>query len=325
MRVMVTGGAGYVGRVAVEVLVAEGHDVVVLDNFSKGHASSLDSDMQAFSVDLRDADAVNKAVQDSRPDSIMHFGAVTVVPESVRLPGLYYAVNTGGTNNLLLAAVEHGVERFVFSSTAAAYGTPLTSTISEDSPTLPISPYGWSKLMAERIVQDFAHAYGLKYAIFRYFNVAGATEANGEDHTPETHLVPSAIFAAMGRRDPLSVFGRDYPTPDGTAIRDYVHVSDLARAHVLALTSVERSNEIFNLGGGTGVSVQEIIDAVGRESGTPVPVVDGPRREGDPPVLVADISRAATLLGWTPRESDVQTIVASAWTWHENHPRGYRD
>ncbi len=324
MRVLVTGGAGYAGRIAVELLMDDGHDVVVLDNFSKGHASSLGTDIQAFSVDLRDAAAVSKAIQDSRPEAIMHFGAVTVVPESMKMPGLYYDVNTGGTNHLLQAAVEFGVERFIFSSTAAVYGTPETALIAESSPTQPISPYGWSKLMAEQILQDFARAYGLRYAIFRYFNVAGATEANGENHTPETHLIPSAIFAAMGRRDPLTIFGRDYATPDGTAVRDYVHVADLARAHITALVTIEQSNEILNLGGGSGISVQEIVDAVERVSGKEVPVFDGPRREGDPPELVADINRAESLLGWTPRESAIDTIVASAWRWHERHPDGYR-
>lgn len=323
MRVLVTGGAGYAGRIAVELLMDDGHDVVVLDNFSKGHTASLGPDIQAFAVDLRDSAAVRKTIQDSRPGAIMHFGAVTVVPESMKMPGLYYDVNSAGTNHLLQAAVEYGVERFIFSSTAAVYGTPETSLISESSPTRPISPYGWSKLMAEQMVHDFSHAYGLRYAIFRYFNVAGATEFNGEDHTPETHLVPSAIFAAMGRRDPLTIFGRDYATPDGTAVRDYVHVADLARAHITALVTIDQSNEVFNLGGGSGNSVQEIVDAVQRVSGRSVPVVDGPRRDGDPPELVADISRAESLLGWTPRDSAIDTIVATAWQWHERYPDGY--
>ncbi len=323
MRVLVTGGAGYVGRIAVELLLNDGHDVVVLDNFSKGHPEAIPADMQAFAVDLRDSESTAKAVRDSRPDAIMHFGAVTIVPESVRQPGLYYAVNAGGTNHLLMAAVEAGVERFIFSSTAAVYGTPESPLISEDSRLQPISPYGSSKLMAETMVRDFATAYGLKYALFRYFNVAGATVENGEDHNPETHLIPSAIFAAMGRREPLTIFGRDYDTPDGTAVRDYVHVVDLARAHITALASLDQSEAVFNLGGGQGVSVAQIVEAIERVTGHSVPVLDGPRREGDPPVLVADIRRAANALHWSPRNSDLDTIIQSAWAWHERHPNGY--
>ncbi|MBX3069723.1 MAG: UDP-glucose 4-epimerase GalE [Thermomicrobiales bacterium] len=323
MRVLVTGGAGYVGRIAVELLLDDGHDVVVLDNFSKGHAAAIPAELQALTVDLRNAGGVTKAVLDSRPDAIIHFGAVTIVPESVRSPGLYYAVNTAGTNNLLSAAIDANVERFILSSTAAVYGTPDDPLVSENAPLRPISPYGSSKLMAETILRDFSAAYGLKYAVFRYFNVAGATSQNGEDHTPETHLIPSAIFAAMGRREPLTLFGRSYATPDGTAIRDYVHVVDLARAHMMALTSLEQSGEVFNLGAGEGVSVAQIIDAIERITGHAVPAVDGPPRAGDPPVLVADISRARNVLRWSPRQSDLDSIISSAWDWHERHPNGY--
>jgi UDP-glucose 4-epimerase len=323
MRVLVTGGAGYVGRIAVELLLDDGHDVVVLDNFSKGHAAAIPAELQALTVDLRDAGGVTKAVLDSRPDAIIHFGAVTIVPESVRSPGLYYAVNTAGTNNLLSAAIDANVERFILSSTAAVYGTPDDPLVSENAPLRPISPYGSSKLMAETILRDFSAAYGLKYAIFRYFNVAGATSQNGEDHTPETHLIPSAIFAAMGRREPLTLFGRSYATPDGTAIRDYVHVVDLARAHMMALTSLEQSGEVFNLGAGEGVSVAQIIEAIERITGHSVPVIDGPPRAGDPPMLVADISRARNVLRWSPRQSDLDSIISSAWDWHERHPNGY--
>ncbi len=323
MRVIVTGGAGYVGRVAVELLHHEGHDVVVFDNFYTGHRSSFGSDIEVIEMDLRDAEGVERAVGRAKADAIMHFAAVTIVPESVRNPGLYYAVNAAGTNHLLMAAVANGIERFVLSSTAAVYGTPETSLVREDAPLLPISPYGSSKQMAEQMVRDFSVAHGLMYAIFRYFNVAGATEANGEDHTPETHLIPSAIFAAMGRRDPLVLFGQDYPTPDGTAVRDYIHVADLARAHIMALEWVERNNGIFNLGGGTGASVAEIVATIERVTGHKVPVEHGPRREGDPPVLVADISRATSELGWVPEQSDLESIVMSAWSWHERHPHGY--
>jgi UDP-glucose-4-epimerase GalE len=320
MHVLVTGGAGYVGSVAVERLLASRHDVSVLDNLAKGHSTAVPEAVPFFDTDLRDAEAVLQVLKSSRPDAVMHFGAVTVVPDSVRDPGLYYAVNTAGTNNLLMAMVATGVGRIVVSSTAAVYGRPDSALVHENDPLRPISPYGWSKLMAERIVEDFASAHGIEFALFRYFNVAGATEARGEDHSPETHLIPSAILAALGRRESLTIFGRDYPTPDGTAVRDYVHVIDLVDAHILALDAPAGLNTAFNLGGGTGRSVAQVIAGIESLTGTPVPVIDGPRRDGDPPVLVADCAKASEVLGWRPLHSELNEIVASAWAWHERQP-----
>jgi UDP-glucose-4-epimerase GalE len=320
MRILVTGGAGYVGSVAVERLLAAGHDVSVLDNLYKGHAYAVPADLPLYETDLRDSGAVLKSVKAARPDAVMHFGALTVVPDSIRDPGAYYDVNTSGTNNLLQAMVECGVGRFVLSSTAAVYGRPETELVHEDDPLRPISPYGSSKLMAERIVEDFAAAHGIEYSLFRYFNVAGATDIRGEDHHPETHLIPSAILAALGRREPLTVFGRDYPTPDGTAIRDYVQVIDLVDAHIMAIEWPARLNMAFNLGGGTGLSVAQVVDGVERVTGIAVPIVDGPRREGDPPMLVADCSRAAEVLGWKPQHSGLDEIVETAWAWHQRQP-----
>jgi UDP-glucose 4-epimerase len=320
MHVLVTGGAGYVGCVAVERLLASGHDVSVLDNLTKGHISAVPDTVPFYETDLRDAEAVLRTVKSSRPDAVMHFGAVTVVPESVKDPGTYYGVNTGGTNNLLMAMVATGVERIVLSSTAAVYGRPDSALVHENDPLRPISPYGSSKLMAERIVEDFAVAQGIEFAHFRYFNVAGATEARGENHFPETHLIPSAILAALGRREPLTIYGRDYPTPDGTAIRDYVHVIDLVDAHILALDAPARLNTAFNLGGGTGRSVAQVIAGIEMLTGITVPVIDGPRRDGDPPMLVADCAKASEVLGWQPLHSKLDEIVASAWAWHERQP-----
>ncbi|CAN5664963.1 UDP-glucose 4-epimerase GalE [soil metagenome] len=325
MNILVTGGAGYVGSVAVELLLDAGHSVAVIDNLAKGHAAALSSDVQFFAADLRNSDEVRQAMRSGSPDAVMHFGAVTIVPESVNNPGKYYAVNTTGTINLLEAMIEIGVERLVFSSTAAVYGSPSGEMVSEIEPLSPISPYGSSKLMAEQVVADFSAAYDLEYSIFRYFNVAGATESRGEDHTPETHLIPSAILAARGLREPLAVFGRDYPTLDGTAIRDYVHVVDLVKAHILALNAPSARNEIFNLGAGRGSSVAEVIAAVESVSGQPLPIMEGPRRSGDPAVLVADNTKAMSHLTWRPDLSTLSEIVQSAWDWIDRHPYGYRD
>jgi UDP-glucose 4-epimerase len=323
MRILVNGGAGYAGSVAVERLLEAGHDVAVLDSMARGHTGAIPAGAPFCQADLRDPQQVERAVESLRPEAIMHFGAMAVVPESVRDPGIYYAVNSGGTLNLLQAMVRHGIGRIVLSSTAAVYGTPGVALIDESEPLLPISPYGSSKLMAERILQDFGAAHGIEYAIFRYFNIAGATRERGEDHHPETHLIPSAIFAAMGRRDPLTIFGRDYDTPDGTAIRDYIHVVDLVDAHILALEADLAQHRVFNLGAGAGTSVADVIEAVGQVAGRSVPAMDGPRRDGDPPVLVADISRAREALGWEPSHSGLTEIVKSAWQWFERHPHGY--
>lgn len=322
MRILVTGGAGYVGSVAVERLLAAEHDVSVLDSLVKGHPDALPADVPFYETDLRDAASVLTAVQASSPDAVLHFGAVTIVPESMRDPGAYYAVNTAGTVNLLQAMVTVGAGRMVLSSTAAVYGRPEGTLVSEDDPLRPISPYGSSKLMAECILEDFSAAYGIKYAVFRYFNVAGATAQRGEDHHPETHLIPSAILAALGRREPLTLYGRDYPTPDGTAVRDYVHVADLVDAHIMALNASDELNTAFNLGGGAGRSVAQVIEQVERTTGKRVPVIEGPRREGDPPVLVANCSKAASLLGWRAKHSELPEIVDSAWRWYERRLTG---
>jgi len=326
VRVAVTGGAGYIGSTAVARLVARGDNVVVIDNLVKGHEQALPQGVPLAQVDICDRSAVMSALHQFRPDAVLHFAALTIAPESVRDPAPYWRVNTGGTLNVLDAMRDAGVPAIVFSSTAAVYGNPAQIPIAEDAPLEPINPYGASKLAAERAVASYADAYGLAYAALRYFNVAGASGEVGEDHRPETHLIPSALDAAAGRREPLSVFGTDFPTADGTAIRDYVHVEDLIDAHLLALDLVvEGGNSLgaINLGTRGGASVREVLDAVERVTGVPVPTLYAERRPGDPAILVADASRAGEVLGWQPRRSNLDEMVSSAWAWRQRFPGGY--
>jgi UDP-glucose-4-epimerase GalE len=326
VRVVVTGGAGYIGSTAVARLVARGDDVVAIDNLSQGHCEALPNGVQLVQIDICDRSALTSALLENRPDALLHFAALTIAPESVRDPAPYWRVNTGGTLNVLDAMCDARVSAIVFSSTAAVYGTPEQIPISEDAPLQPINPYGASKLAAERAVASYAAAYDLAYAALRYFNVAGASGEVGEDHRPETHLIPSALDAAAGWREPLSVFGTDFPTADGTAIRDYVHVEDLIDAHLLALDRVVAGDNTLgaiNLGTRGGASVREVLDAVERVTGTPVPTRFAGRRPGDPAILVADVSRAESILGWQPHRSSLGEMVGSAWNWRKQFPRGY--
>jgi UDP-glucose-4-epimerase GalE len=326
VRVVVTGGAGYIGSTAVASLVARGIDVVVIDNLSQGHQQALPTGVPLAVIDICDRAAVTAVLHEHRPDAVLHFAALTIAPESVRDPAPYWRVNTGGTLNLLDAMRDAEVPAIVFSSTAAVYGTPEQIPISEDAPLQPINPYGASKLAAERAVASYADAYDIAYAALRYFNVAGTSGGVGEDHQPETHLVPSALDAAAGWREPLSVFGTDFPTADGTAIRDYVHVEDLIDAHLLALDRVVAGDDslgAINLGTRGGASVREVLDAVERVTGTPVPILYAGRRPGDPAILVADSSRASEVLGWQPRRSSLDEMVSSAWNWRQRFPGGY--
>lgn len=325
MHVLVTGGGGYIGSIAVERLVDRGHEVTVLDNFSRGHRGAVPPTASVVEADLRDADAIGRAVMDRRLEAILHFAALTIVPESVREPGDYFAVNTTGGLNLLAAARDAGIGRFVFSSTAAVYGEPETVPIAEDAPKLPISPYGQSKWMVEQMLEAFSARYGINHAIFRYFNVAGASRERGEDHDPETHVIPVALQTLLGRRDVFHIFGTDYDTPDGTAIRDYVHVIDLVDAHIAALEQLDRPLGPMNLGTANGFSVQELVDAVERVTGRALPVRHSPRREGDPATLIADASRARDVLGWDPSRSTLDEMIGSAWDWFQRNPDGYAD
>lgn len=327
MRVLVTGGAGYIGSVAVAALKARGDEVAVLDNLWRGHRTAVPKDVPLFDVDIRVPHLVADAVRAVDPDAVLHFAAATLVPESVREPVLYYAVNVGGSINLLRAMLDNGTDRIVLSSTAAVYGAPAPQDIPirEDIAKSPINPYGQSKLVVEQILEAAEAAHGLRWAALRYFNVAGATELLGEDHDPETHVIPVALQVALGLRDAFGVYGTDYPTPDGTAVRDYVHIVDLVDAHLQALDRLDEPLGAMNLGTRDGVSVRQIVESVERVTGQPLAVRYEDRRAGDPPALVADSTRAREVLGWEPHHSTIDEMVGSAWEWFRRHPRGYGD
>lgn len=324
MRILVTGGAGYIGSVAIERLLERGYDVVAVDSLVRGHRRAIDDSVPFVECDFRDPARTTNIVAQSGADAIMHFAALHLVPESVTDPGAYYQTNVGGGINLLCAARDAGIKRFVFSSTAAVYGSPENLPIQEDDAKNPINPYGHSKYMVEQFFPDFERQHGMNWAAFRYFNVAGATENHGEDHRPETHVIPVALEALLGKRDSFTIFGTDYPTPDGTCIRDYVHVVDLVDAHISALQLLgEKSLGPINLGTRDGFSVKEIVDSVERVTGKKLPVKYGERRAGDPPALIADTSRAQDLLGWNPTRSTMDEMIGSAWAWMQAHPEGY--
>ena len=321
--VLVTGGAGYIGSHACKALANAGYLPVAFDNLSHGHAWAAKWGPLAVG-DILDRAALDTLFQHYEPAAVMHFAAFAYVGESVTDPAKYYRNNVAGTLTLLDAMRAAGVDRLVFSSTCATYGAPERLPIREDTPQAPINPYGASKLMVERILADFGTAYGMKSVALRYFNAAGADPEGeiGEDHDPEPHLIPLVLDVAAGRRPAITVFGEDYPTPDGTCIRDYIHVADLADAHVRALARLEGGGDMrpaYNLGTGSGVSVRQLIDTARQITGRPIAVVAGPRRAGDPPELVADAGLAGAELGWRTRSSDIGTIVRTAWDWHLRH------
>lgn len=321
--VLVTGGAGYIGSHAVLALQQAGFEVVVLDNLSYGHRELVDNELKVELIvgDTSDRPLLDRLFASQNIAAVMHFAAFINVGESVSDPGKYYRNNVLGTLTLLEAMVAANVKKFVFSSTCATYGVPQAVPIAEDHPQSPINPYGMSKLMVEQILADFDVAYGLKSVCFRYFNASGADPLGrlGEDHSPETHLIPLILLTAMGKRDSISVFGTDYPTPDGTCIRDYVHVSDLANAHVLGVKYLLENGEsnAFNLGNGNGFSVQEVIDAAQQVTGRTIKVVACDRRPGDPPALVGSSAKAQKTLGWQSQYADLESILTHAWNWHQ--------
>ena len=324
-RFLVTGGAGFVGSHVVLALAERDDDVVVLDNLRTGHRAAIPAGVRLIEADLADAAAVEAVLSDGAWDAVLHFAALSLVGESMREPLRYLLENATNGIRLIDACVRHGVRRFVLSSTAAVFGAPARVPIAEDAPLDPGSPYGESKRMLERALLWAERVHGLRSACLRYFNAAGADPAGrlGEDHRPETHLIPLAIDAALGRRPSLEVFGRDYPTPDGTCIRDYVHVTDLAEAHLRALDRLQDASVTYNLGNGQGYSVLQVIDAVTDVIGRAVPTVMAPRRAGDPPVLVASADRIRCETGWAPRCASLHDIVRTAAGWREAHPHGY--
>ena len=325
MNVLVVGGAGYIGSHAVRLLRDAGHTVWVYDNLSRGHRQAVPEGL-LIEGELTDRAKLKEVLRGKQIDAVMHFAAFALVNESVNDPALYYQNNVVAAIDLLEAMRETGVGRFVFSSTTATYGEPELVPIRESTPQQPINPYGFTKLVIERALADYASAYGLAYAALRYFNAAGAHPDGtiGEDHDPETHLIPIVLQVALGQRERITIFGDDYDTPDGTCVRDYVHINDLGEAHLRALERLEPGKGLcLNLGTGKGTSVRQIIDACREVTGHPIPEVVGTRRAGDPSELVADASLAKEVLGWTPRYTDVKSIVQTAWRWHQSHPRGY--
>jgi len=326
MKVLVTGGAGYIGSVAVDALIAAGHEVAVLDNLYMGHRAAVNPQAAFFEADLADRAAVDQVMGTFSPDSIMHFAAYSLVGESVEDPFKYLGDNVSNAINLIDSAISQGVERFILSSTANLFDEPETIPISEKERIVPGSPYGESKYFVERILHWAHRTKGLRYAALRYFNAAGCTPVKGEDPDPETHLIPLVIQVALGQRQSIKIFGDDYPTADGTCVRDYIHVEDLASAHLLALEAL-REHEVlqFNLGNGNGFSVKEVVETVREVTGHAIPAEITPRRAGDPATLIADSRRIRKELGWNPKYPDLKSIVQSAWDWHVEHPRGYND
>lgn len=324
MNILITGGAGYIGSVCAEVLIDRGHNVIVLDDLSEGHREAVDPRAAFCQVNLHDEVALDTIFRGNPIDAVMHFAALCLVEESVKKPGLYYRANVAAGINLLDAMLRHGVKRFIFSSTAATYGEPETTPIPEEHPTRPINPYGASKLLFERILEEFKVNSGVDYVTMRYFNAAGASQKYGEDHHPETHILPILFEVALGQRPAFQIFGTDYPTADGTCLRDYVHVVDIAEAHAIAVERISQfSGRVFNLGNSRGYSVREVIESVERIASRKISVNTSPRRPGDPASLVASSARARHEIGWMPKYSSLDSVVASAWAWKQRFPKGY--
>lgn len=323
MKIVASGGAGYIGSVCVELLCNSGHDVLVVDNLTEGHRSAVDSRATLEVCDLQETDRLTGVFRDFGAEAVIHYAANALVGESMSNPAKYYRNNVGAGTSLLDAMVQAEVGHIVFSSTCATYGIPATLPITEDTPQNPENPYGHSKLMFEGILHWFKRIHGIKTTMFRYFNAAGATESFGEHHRIESHIIPNVLFTAQGKKEIVEVFGTDYDTPDGTAIRDYVHVSDLATIHKRAVE--EGFEGAYNLGTGRGNSVREVIEACEKVTGRSIPTRESARRPGDPPVLVANTDKARNDISWDPQFTNLERTVASAWAWHEAHPDGYSD
>ena len=329
MAILICGGAGYIGSHAVHALIEKGEQVVIVDNLQTGHRGALNPKAKFYEGDIRDASVLDKIFTENKVEAVIHFAANSLVGESMEKPLLYFNNNVYGMQVLLEAMVRHGVDKIVFSSTAAVYGEPKRVPIHEDDETCPTNTYGETKLTMEKMMKWVSRANGVRYVSLRYFNAAGALPDGsiGEDHATETHLIPLILQVPTGRRDHITVFGDDYPTPDGTCLRDYIHVVDLADAHVLALEYLRKggASDIFNLGNGQGFSVKEMIAAAEKATGRSIKVAIGARRAGDPAQLIASSEKARSVLGWKPQFTDVEQVIGTAWRWHEHHPHGYED
>ena len=323
MKILVVGGAGYIGSICAELLLDQGHEIAVFDNLSEGHRGALDPRARFIEGDLQDRQTIDSALAVARPEAVMHFAASALVSESMRDPSKYFRNNISSGLNLLDAMVAAHVERIVFSSTCAIFGLPERIPIDETAPMRPINPYGESKLAYEKILRWYDEIHGLKFVSLRYFNAAGATANFGEDHRLETHLIPNVLKVALGQKPHVEIFGTDYETPDGTCIRDYIHIVDLARAHILALGTARSG--FYNLGSGGGASVREVIAACRKITGKKIDTVEKPRRPGDPPRLIASSEKIKRELGWQPQFQSLDAIIESAWKWHQEFPHGYRD
>jgi UDP-glucose 4-epimerase len=325
-RILVTGGAGYIGSTVAAQLLELGHSIVAIDNLRRGHRGAVPPGAELIVGNVGDKKTLERAFSGAPVDAVMHFAALAEVGESMQIPEVYFHNNTFNTLRLIESMLEYGVSKFVFSSTAAVFGSPDRSPIEETAAKRPTNPYGESKLLVEQTLAWFHQIHGLRYATLRYFNVAGGNPERGEDHSPESHLIPRVLQVALGQHDRIKIFGDDYPTPDGTCIRDYVHVSDLAQAHVLAMGALEeRAPLIYNLGNGKGFSVKEVVETARRVTGHAIPAEIEARRAGDPPELVASSEKIGRELGWKPKFAALESIIASAWEWHRTHPQGYGD
>lgn len=323
MKVLVTGGAGYIGSIVVEQLVEAGDTVIVLDNLYQGHRDAVHPEATFVLGDLANRPLVDRLMDEHRPDGIMHFASYTLVGESMERPFMYLRDNIVNGLNLMQSGVQHGVRRFILSSTANLFDDPERMPIAETERIVPGSPYGESKHILERMLHWLDEIYGFRYACLRYFNACGASEQRGEDHDPETHLIPLVLQVAQGQRDKIAIFGDDYDTPDGTCVRDYIHVIDLAQAHILALRALDQGSRKYNLGNGRGFSVKEVIETARQVTGHAIPSVVGSRRPGDPDILIASSESVNQDLGWQPRYTTLEDIISTAWQWHQSHPHGY--
>ncbi|HID92811.1 MAG TPA: UDP-glucose 4-epimerase GalE [bacterium (Candidatus Stahlbacteria)] len=324
MKVLVTGGAGYIGSVITKILLEEGHEAIIIDDLSQGHLDAIPQEAIFIKDSLANSAQLDSILKKYKIDGVIHLAAASLVEESIKRPAKYFDNNVVNGINLLNCMVKNDVKKLIFSSTAAVYGAPKALPIKEEHETVPTNPYGESKLIFEKIMHWYDYSYGLKYVSLRYFNVAGAYKGLGEDHRLETHLIPNVLKVALGQQNHVRIFGSDYDTPDGTCIRDYIHVKDVALAHILALNALNAESKTYNLGNGSGFSVKQVIEVARRVTQKDIPCIESERRKGDPPILIADATKIKSELGWEPKIKDLETIIKDAWEWHKANPSGYK-